>query len=449
MNKRSLLALSLALLTLNLGAPVPTFAEDSRISIKSITPKNKRRVLDIEVIGFSTLPNGTLISLSFGKKSNRAFAEETQIENGRFQKTISLRGLVLPGTYDVQISLGKSQKPWIEKKLLAQKISSATAQKEFRIGQAADESTAIKRMKAWVLRANSALTNLSLALETRAVWHWNLLKSSKDPNFQRAQLKAFNNYLQGFQASSKVAAMDLALYQRRLVFDPFKGASSELRAFMDFANSRAKQHQSMLQTMTKGQSSPCPNLKPYLAFQKRIAKAVGEAESKLLARWVLGPNASPEAGTAVQKAGESWYQSQNGGFTIKVPKDWNWTPSREEGGLRLVLKPNSKGNAQARISILRSSNSDVQKMTGIAGWEDWQSYQRISLTTLSGKQNGARHEFRATIQSGEAAIAIRVLELRLKRSDGRILSVVAFTTINDYATQKAIFEDIAGSVTVK
>ncbi|MDF1666088.1 MAG: hypothetical protein P1V97_30300, partial [Planctomycetota bacterium] len=125
------------------------------------------------------------------------------------------------------------------------------------------------------------------------------------------------------------------------------------------------------------------------------------------------------------------------------------TPSIETGGLRFTLRPKEKSNANVRVSILRSSNTDVQKMTGIAGWENWQSYQRISLTALSGKQNGARHEFRATIKSGNNAVAIRVLELRLKRADGRILSVVAFTTIKDYPARKALFEDLAGSVTVQ
>lgn len=445
---KKLFFISLALLTLHPGALVPTFAQDSRLTIKSVSTKNKRRVLNIEVIGSSSLPNGTSIDLSFGKKSNRAFSEQALIEKGAFKTVIALRGLVLPGQYDLQARLSKKQKPWIEKKLRALNIDSASAQKAFRIGQAADEAKAQKRMKAWVLRANSALRSLALTLETRAVWHWNILKSSQDPTLRSKQISAFQSALESFEAGSKVAAMDLALYRRRLVFDPFPAASSELRALIDLANNRSKQHLAMLQAMANGQSRPCPSLSPYLALQKRLAKAVQEAEDSLLKTWVLGPNSSPEKGSVAEKDGQRIYQSQNGGFAVKVPKNWTAEAARDQGGLRLVMRAQSGGNAKVQIAILPGSNSDVQTMTGIAGWESWQSYQRISLTKLTGAQNGARHEFRATIQSGQNAVAIRVLELRLKRKDGRTLQLVAFTTIKDYAAQKAVFEDIAGSVTV-
>jgi hypothetical protein len=441
----------LALLTLLTGVLHPTFVDAYQIQIDSVTAKTMRRTLDIEVKGSAQLPAGTILVLSFGKASQRALSIDLVVEKGRFQGAISVRGLVLPGQYDVRLSLSGEQRQWVEKALRKQAIKSVSAEKKFRIGSESDERPARERLRQWIIRANGALTSLAMTMERLVTWHWTSIQNKPGAlKSHQQKLSAYRDYLtdrsrSSFYESAKVARMDIALYQRRLVFDPFESSSAQLKVLLDLIDSRARSHLRLLEQCAAGKKAPAPNLSPYLAIQRALIAHLKLATAKVLANWDLGPAAIPEKG----QLKDGLYKSLNGHFELAVPKDWIVTPSQSQGVTRLSVVPKKKSGAFVQVSILEAMEGDLKTMTGIVGWENRQSYQRIKLSELEGR-SGVRHEFRATTKtSSNKAVAIRVLELRILRKDRRQLTFIALAPVNDFPKYKDIFEKLAGSLTVK
>jgi hypothetical protein len=449
MFKRFPFPLVLALLTPIPGLLVPAFASATEFSIDQVTVKNQRRTLDVKVQGTTTLPTGTLLKLSFGKGPTRVLDKEVQVEDGGFQSTLSIRGLVLPDQYDVQISLAKNQKAWIEKKLKTKSISKAQGNKIVRIGDPKDVQKARERLRQWLIRANNALSGLAIELERFTVWHWTAIKNSPGQGkAHEAQLTIYRNYLANrsagsFYERSQVAHMDLSLYRRRLVFDPYGSAAGQLQALLELIQNRAKSYPALLQKAARGAKTRVPVLDSYLALQKQINSSLKLDQKPSFLRWTLGPSSTPEIGTLDSRV----YKSKSAGFELIVPFEWRASPSKSQGAVRLNIRPNKKANAAVQITILDGSDADLLKMTGIAGWESWQSYQRISLTKLNDGRPGVRHEFRATQRAKTTSVAVRVLELRIKRKDGGLLIMTALTPLKDYVKFKSAFEEIAGSLT--
>lgn len=458
---RTFLISTLAL-TLLLGPLVPSFAQEKTsnsqqksLEIQKITPKQARRTLRIHLQGRSSLPTGARLSLCLMRETKTLLQKTVLVESGgAFQGLFQVRGLLLAGSYTVEAQLAKDQEASLQATLKSH--MSITAKKPLQLGSEAEAKAALERVEDWLTRAHASISGMALELEQRAAWSFQAMKNlgAQNPKVEikhrliipiRNRFKAFleNN----LSARIQTAAMDLQVYQRRLVYKPHPKLGEQLKATLEALKKQGQLQLAALKTLSQDKAASLPSRQPWLELDQAFIAAL-KLDAKLSERWQLGVEAQPEVG-AVK---DSRYLSQTGGFSLAVPQGWSIEASRAYWGRRLSLQPPSKrkGSDQvvALIRILPQPQGTLLSRTGIDGWESYPGYQRVELKDPKGDDQAVRHVFEYNAGQSKRWLA-RVFEYRMRRPDGRLLVFWAAVPKDQYEDWQTSWETIAQSLKCK
>lgn len=417
-------------------------ANAAELVVEKVSLRQERRRLVITARGTAAgCSEGLALIGRISWRGEEGAAVTARVQKERFEATWSLNALLLPGDYTLVLGPDPAASP-------AASGPPRAARAPFTYGDPKQAKAALKRSRAWLLRAESSLRRTALELENRAAWRRTRVAALGPGAAARDQRRGFRQYLeQRLFPALRVAAMDLKVYNRRLLFPPDPEAADLIGRLPGLMRERSRAH---LAAIDKGAAPAADEaLAPYRALARRIARLLGQKEDRLVSPWVLGPQASPERGALA----DGVYLSENGGFQLRVPEGWRHRPSTRQPDLRLALSPVLAEDAgaderrrAAGLAVVVTLREQAEELgpgqsAGIAGWEGWTAYRRRALDVAADGRS-LRHLFDAELGGRD----LRILERRVRRPDGRWVVLLARAPREDFARLAELYESIAASL---
>ena len=352
-----------------------------------------------------TLPTGLgsatdlSVSLRRGERSVKVGSIEVG-EGGVFELRIRTARLLADGLYTLEVGATGNE----------------TLRHGFRLGEPATAKAAATRLLGWYAGATSTFRQLTAALERRGAFHKTI--ATRDPKGALAQQELFEAFLDGWRRNLRMARMDLATYQRRVLLPGRPEVGDDLLALVPLLLTRGEEWEKALQPF--GQT-PGANV-AVEAAATRLLKDQDRDATELNA-WRAGPLGDPPA---AKPPGPGAFRSALG-FAITIPQDAEVKAPRSPydrlefstGGVTAIVRVEDRPSETTPDGFVRRLETDA--------WETWDSYKRLSSQRLDG-EIGLRLEFRALYRGQRVAVVqrslfptgnhTRVVSLLVFRADG-------------------------------
>lgn len=392
-----------------LASALPTSAQEAVVGPRVV---HSRGLTTLSFKG--TLPSALVtatdlsVSLRRGERSAKIGSIEVQ-EGGAFELRIRTARLLADGLYTLEVSA----------------TGRPALRHGFRLGEPETAKAAAARLMGWYDGATSTFRQLSAALERRGTFHKAI--ATRDPEGALAQQEMFEAFLDGWRRNLRMARMDLATYQRRVLLPARPEVGDDLLALVPLLLTRSEEWKKALQPFGRP-----PGLNAAVeTAATRLLKDQGRAASGLRA-WRPGPLGTPPG---AKPPGPGVFRSPLG-FSIDVPGDAQVKAPRSPydrlefstGGVTAIVRVEDRPNEKTPDAFAQRLETDA--------WETWDSYKRLSGQRLDGDA-GLRLEFRALYRGRRVSVIqrslfpaddhTRVVSLLVFRADGAALPDVIKT----------------------
>lgn len=319
--------------------------------------------------------------------------------DGRGEVLLRTARLLLPGRYVLEVTAPGTEEP--------------LERVEFALGNPEEARAAAQRMHRWYLVAARRFRDLAAALERRGRWHRAV--AERTPARRGEMRERFDErFLPGWEAVLRMARMDLATYQRRLLLPPRPRIAELLLRLVPLLRARAEVWAT---AFDPNAAAPGPAAEVE-AVAEELRSLLPELGS--LTDWRAGPLAQPESRPEPGQRFRSLL-----GVSVLVPAGARLHPTTDPGerlgfatdGLEVRLRAEERPDLEDPDALARAVE--------VSAWETWQGYKRLSSERTPDR--GLRLEFRARV-SGRSVQAVqrflfppggrRVISLLVLRAPG-------------------------------
>lgn len=280
-----------------------------------------------------------------------------------------------------------------------------------RVGTKAEASAAQRRMLDWYTGAVRTFRELTVALERRGAFHLALARRSPD---ERHLAVYRTRFLPQWTMALRLARMDLATYQRRLLLPYKPELGTELVGLFKLLKKRRDAW-----TKAIGKRKGPPAAAPLQAAAARIVKLLGQPASRA-AEWSAGPLGKPV------KAPKPGPHTDPIGFKLTIPASAVMQPlPNPTVRLSFRIEP-----ARVRVEVLELPDEKTAKeliqRVELGAWEGRRSYKRLEREVLKDGA-GIRLEFTTSVPiiNTTRFLTLRVIQhSRFPKGGGRVISLV-------------------------